>query len=120
MDNNMGRAKFELECLQLIFIYTNSKFNVTWTNVDFECQYMRTHTEEKSYKISNITFTILPFSHKNTFIAILSTLESTSLNEIIRCALKWFFLTQTTQNLEYVNLKYVALNKGMLSNDCKW
>ena len=40
-------AKIELECLPLIFIYSNSKFKVTCKNADFECRYFRTHTEEK-------------------------------------------------------------------------
>ena len=38
--------------------------------------------------------------------AILST--STTLDEIIRCASKWFILTQQVQNLELVNLKCVT------------
>ena len=50
----------------LIFIYSNSKFKVTCKNTDFEFWYIRTHTVEKSSKISNITFSILPFSYKNT------------------------------------------------------
>ena len=39
--------------------------------------------------------------------AILSTLESTSLDETIRCASKWFILRQL-QNLELLNLKCVT------------
>ena len=35
-------------------------------NADFECRYIRIYTDEKPSKISNITFVILPFSHKNT------------------------------------------------------
>ena len=58
-------AKFELECLLMISIYFNSIFKVTCKNGDFECQYIRTHSEEKSSEISNITFAILPFSHQN-------------------------------------------------------
>ena len=64
MDNNKV-SKFELECLLLIFFYSNSKFKVTCKNADFESWYMRTHTEEKPSKISYITFVSLPFSHKN-------------------------------------------------------
>ena len=60
------RVKFELECLILIFIYSNSKFKVTSKNADFECRRIRTHTEEKPSKISNIKFAILPYSYKNT------------------------------------------------------
>ena len=38
-------AKFELKCLLLIFIYFNSKFKVTCKNSDFECRYIRTHSD---------------------------------------------------------------------------
>ena len=38
-------------------------------------RYNRTHTAENLSKTSNITFAILPFSHKNAKIIILSTLE---------------------------------------------
>ena len=41
--------------------YFNSKFKVTCKNADFEFRYIRTHTEEKASKISNIIFAILPF-----------------------------------------------------------
>ena len=54
----------ELECLILIFIYSNSKFKVTCKNEDFECQYT---TKEKPSKTSNITFAILPFYQKKIF-----------------------------------------------------
>ena len=40
--------------------------------VNFECRYIRSHSEEKMSKISNITFAILPFSHPNTSIKLLS------------------------------------------------
>ena len=65
----------------------------------------------KSSKISNTTSAILLFFfHKKYFnlIVILSTLESTSLNKTIKCALKWFILTQRMRNLEFVNLKCVT------------
>ena len=46
--------------------------------------------QRETSKFSNITFAILPFlSEKN---GILSTLESTTFDEIIRCASKWFTL----------------------------
>ena len=54
-------TKCELECL-LIFItpIQNLKSHVkTWPLN--ECQYIKTHTKEKPSKMSNITFTILPF-----------------------------------------------------------
>ena len=57
-------AKFELECLLPIFIYSNSKFKATCKSVAFECRYIRTHTKEKPSKISNITFAILPSYQK--------------------------------------------------------
>ena len=40
--------------------------------------------------------------------AILSTFESTILNETIRRASEWFMLTLKTQNLELVNLNGVT------------
>ena len=36
----------------------------------------------------------------SNWMAILSTLESTSLDDTIRCALKWFILSQREQNIE--------------------
>ena len=38
----------------------------------------------------------------------MSTLEPASLDETIRCASKWFILTQRTQNLEFFNLKCIT------------
>ena len=60
-------AKFCLEYPLLIFIYFNSKFKFTCKNRDFECRYNRTYSEKKEeektpYRISNITFAMLPFS----------------------------------------------------------
>ena len=43
-----------------------------------------------------------------TNLPFLSTLESISLDETIRCASKWFTLTQRNQNLEFVDLKCVT------------
>ena len=87
-------AKFELECLLLIpvFIYSNSRCKVTCKNTDLECQHIRIYTKEKPSKISNInTFAILsPYQKKSNFLATLSTLESTSFDETIKCASKWF------------------------------
>ena len=95
-----------MECLLLIFIYYNSKFNVIFKNGGFEFRYTRTHTEEKPPKIFNIAFT-LHFPIKIQ-IAILSTLESAALDENIRCASKRFILTQRTQNIALVKLKCVS------------
>ena len=80
MDNNMVR-KLELECLLLIFIYSNSNSRSlakTWTsNAGSLCT---SELIPKKNHLSNITAVILPFSHKNTIIfVILSTLESTRL-----------------------------------------
>ena len=75
-----------------------------------ECRYIRTHTEEKLSKISNITFAILPFSHANTSARLPSwALWSLFLLlKLITYASKWFILTQRTQNLQYINIKCVA------------
>ena len=79
-----------------MFIYSTSKFKVTCKNKNFECCYIRTHTKEKPSKISDITFAIMPFYQKKkkylNWMAILSTLESTTLNKTIRCASEWFIL----------------------------
>ena len=40
--------------------------------------------------------------------ATMSTLESSTLDETIRCASKWFILEEKKQNLELLNLKYVT------------
>ena len=66
VDNNIWWAKFELQCLLLIFYYFNSKFKVTCRYGNFECQYNKTHYEEKMSNISNITFVILHFSDQDS------------------------------------------------------
>ena len=104
-------AKFELECLLLIFIYSNSNFKVTSKNGNFECWYLRTHTEEKLSKTSNITFAILSsYQKKKTLnrMPVLSTFESITLDETIRSASKWLIWTWKTQNLELLNLRCVT------------
>ena len=80
--------------------------------------YLRTHTEEKLSQISNITFASLHFSHKNTYnyIAILSTFESTSLDETIRCTSKWSIRTQRMQNVKFINLKCVTYAQRAVSD----
>ena len=62
MVRKIGVGMFTL----LVFIYSNSKFKVTWKNVNFECQYIRTHSEENPSNISDIVFATLPVSHQNT------------------------------------------------------
>ena len=102
-------AKFELECLLLIFIYSSAKFKVTCKNVNFECEYIRTHSEENRLKISNFTFAILPFCHQNT----LTQLPSRVL-WILLLLLKPSdapsnrSITQSTQDPEFANLKCVT------------
>ena len=60
MDNNMvskiwvGMPTTNIHLLQF-------KIQSHCKNADFECQYIRTHTEENPSEISNITVTILPF-----------------------------------------------------------
>ena len=95
-------VKYELESLLLIFIYCNPKLKVACKNANFECQYIRIHTDEKASKISKIRH--FAFSHKKYFV-ILTKLGSTHLNETIRYASKWFILTQ---NPESVNLKCIT------------
>ena len=50
-----------MECLQLMFIYSKSKFKVTLNTGTLELRF-----EEKQSKISNNTLDILPVSHQNT------------------------------------------------------
>ena len=79
--------------------------------MDFQFRYIRTHNEEKTIKIVNITLAILRFPRKHILIkliAILSNLESISFDKTIRFLSKWFILTQKTQNLEVINLKCVC------------
>ena len=52
-------VKAKWECLLLICIYFNSKFEVTSKNAGFDCWYIGTHTKEKPSKISNIKDAIL-------------------------------------------------------------
>lgn len=59
-------AKFELECLLIIFIYFNSKFKVTCKNEDFECRCIKTHFEEKSLKFVLFQSPFCFFSHQNS------------------------------------------------------
>ena len=58
-------------------IYPNSNSKVASKNTDFDCWYIRTHTKEKSSKISNTEVTILLSSHENTFTKLRSWLKST-------------------------------------------
>ena len=66
MDNNIvSKTWVEMSATSntnLLQFRIQSHFQKT----DIECQYNRTHKEEKSSKIRNIRFAILPFSQKNT------------------------------------------------------
>ena len=75
LETDQWIAKFELECLILMFIYFNSNFKVTCKDGVFECSYIRTHLEKrkvkkkkkkKTSKIFNITLAIFSLSHQNT------------------------------------------------------
>ena len=59
-------AKFELECLLMIFIYFNSKFKVTCKNEDFECQCIKTHFEKKVSNLYSFSRHFAFFSHQNS------------------------------------------------------
>ena len=94
-DNDLSKYSMNISSSQLlIFIYANSKLKVTFKKADFDSgiSELIPKREKKSFKISNITFAILPFSHKITSFkkfTSLSTYESTSIDETIRCILKW-------------------------------
>ena len=103
-------GKCELECL--LIIYSNSKFIVTCKDAGFECPYIRTHTKEKrlKYYFWHLVRPFFLFLIKKKWkkIVILSFLVSKSLDETIRCASKWFVVTQRTQALQLVNLLSVT------------
>ena len=63
--DNIWWAKFELECLLLIFIYSNSKFKVTFKKRTLNAGNQNSY-QRKTSKFTNITLAILPFSQKNT------------------------------------------------------
>ena len=44
-----GWAKFELECVPLKLIYSDSFIVVICKNADFECRYINTHAKENPY-----------------------------------------------------------------------
>ena len=61
-------ARSDWECLFLISIYFNSKFEVTRKNKDFYFWFIGTHTKEKQSKISNTEVIILLSFPQNTLI----------------------------------------------------
>ena len=76
-------------------------------NMNFECRYIRIHTEEKASEISNITFATLPFPILNTAIA---SWILWSLLLLIKHQMRLLMVTSNIerQNLEFVNLKWVT------------
>ena len=56
-------TKIELECLLLIFIYSNFRFVNIFENADLTYQYIKTYTKRNHQKIPTITLAIL--SEKN-------------------------------------------------------
>ena len=87
--------------------YSNSKFKVTFKNVDFECHIDTSNLiqKKKQSKISNTTFTILSFSHKNTFQHF--GVYFSKWNHQI-CFKMVHSNTKNMQNLEFVNLECVT------------
>ena len=88
-------AKFESECLLLIFIYFHSKFSATCKNGYFECQYIRTCSEENCLKF--------PTSHLPFWLFLIKILQLNCYPEYfgvyffwwtIRRPSKWFILPQ--------------------------
>ena len=66
LDNNNGEQNLSWN---VYYYYSFSLIQNSTSlakNADFECWYIRTHTEENPSKMFNITFAILPFSHKDT------------------------------------------------------
>ena len=109
MDYNIGKQNLSWNVHYYKYSFTSiQNSNSLAKNVDFECQYIRIHFEEKMSKIFYITFTILSFSNKNVLTIKWPSLESTFIDETIRHASKWFTPAQRTQNLEFVNLKCVT------------
>ena len=97
---------FELECLLLIFIYFNSKYQSHLQKREIWILVCQKSFRRKPSKISDIKFTILSFSHQYT-LAILSSWILWTLLLLINSSdvlQKWFILTQGKQNLEFVNL----------------
>ena len=117
MDNNMWE-KFELECLLLIFIHFNLKFKATRKNGNFQCCSIRNHSkEEKKKRRQFLTSHLASRIFASIFwylLATLSALESTFLDETSRYASRWFILAQRTQNLEFVNHKYVTYTQPII------
>ena len=83
-------ANFELECLPSNIHFLQFKKSLVKAQ-DLNAG-IRMHTKEKPQKISNIRpiFTILPFYQTNTQIewVIMNTVESTNLDESIKCTLR--------------------------------
>ena len=85
-----ARAKFELECLLYRLTNTSIQNSKSLAKMLTLNAGSPDHSEEKSFKISNFTFAILPFSHQIalTKLPFWVLLESTSLDGTIRMRFK--------------------------------
>ena len=88
-------SKIELECLLIRFICFNFKFKVTFKR-ELLMPVPQNSFRKKSLKFCNITVSIFRFCDKT-----------------IKHASKCFILVQITQNLEFVNLKYVTYTEAI-------
>ena len=117
-------AKFELECIQLIFIYSNLKIKVTCKMRTLNA-YIRTHTKEKPSKIFNIFFlAILPFYLKtySNWIAIMRSLESIFSWWNHHIHFKMIHFNIKMQNPDLINLKCITYTQPIplsWSSKCK-
>ena len=113
-------AKFELEYLLLIFFYSNSNSNVTCKNANFNCWFIRMHTEENRLKFLTLLspfcflfcFVLVFFGHKRCWVYCHPEYSGVYFSwwNLQICS-KWFILTQRTQNLEFVNFKCVTCSQ---------
>ena len=127
MDNNMvSKIWVGISTTVLIFHYSSWKFKVTWKYVNFECQYIRTHSEEKRFKISNITFAILPVFIKILKLPYWILIESTTFDETIRSRHQMCFKmvhsnTKTTKSrVCYLHTTHSSALKSLPPPKKKW
>ena len=112
-------AKFELECLLIMFIYFNSEFKVTWKKGDLECWFIEIDFEEKCPKFATLQSAFCLFLikiFKLIYIPswVLSWLWSLLL--VIKppdTLINSSFWPKIMQNLEFINLKYVSYTQSI-------
>ena len=97
-----------LECLLVVFVYSNSKFKITCKNANFECGTSGLTSKRNRPKIFYIIVAILLFHLKNSqlnghpdYLG-----SATRVMKIIRCASKWF--TSNLNRKSRAGLKCVA------------